>query len=117
MSEPDKPAFFSEVFGTHIRMNGVDWEMARFQFHDPVSSRWRDHETDKEEQYRTESAMEVTVAVLHKFLRTKLAQPKRRRVEAFWRERGLPPDALDRILAVQRTPKEWRSLMVAPDAS
>lgn len=117
MSEPEKPAFFSEVFGTHIRMNGADWEMARFQWHDPVGSRWRDNETDKEEQYRAEGAMEVTVAVLHKFLRTKLAQPKRRRIEAFWREHGLPPDALDRILAVLRTPKEWRSLMVAPDGS
>ena len=117
MSEPEKPAFFSDVFGTHIRMNGADWEMARFQWHDPVESRWRDSETDKEEQFRSEGAMEVTVAVLHKFLRTKLAQPKRRRIEAFWREHGLPSDAVDRILAVQRTPKEWRSLMAGPDGS
>lgn len=117
MSEPEKPAFFSDVFGTHIRMNGVDWEMARLQWHDPVESRWRDHETDKEEQYRAEGTLETTIAVLHKFLRTKLAQPKRKRIEAVWREEGLPPDVLDRILAVQRTPKEWRSLMAAPDGS
>ena len=117
MSEPEKPAFFSEVLDAYIRMSGADQGSSRLQWHDPVESRWRDHETDKEEQYRSEGAMEVTVAVLHKFLRTKLAQPKRRRIEAFWREHGLPPDAIDRLLAVQRTPKEWRSLMVGSDGS
>ena len=84
MSEPETPAFFSAVFGTHIRMNAADWEVARFQWYAPVNGRWRDTETDREEQFRAEGAMEVAVAVPHKFLflRAEPAQPKRSRVES-----------------------------------
>ena len=38
----------------------------------------------------------------------------RDRIEEHWRTVGPPEDVVDRLLAVQQTPGEWRSLLGGP---
>ena len=120
MSEPDggADAYWSEVFGTHIRMQPDRWR-PRFQWHDPVQGRWRDRETDTQDRIRAEGREEERVAaaigVMREFLGSELAPAHLDRIEVVWRKDGPPMDAFRRIRAVQRTPREWRSLLQIPD--
>lgn len=124
MSEPDGgvDAYWSEVFGTHIRMQPDRWR-PRFQWYDPVQGRWRDRETDTKDRIRAEGReagrgeerVEAAIDVMREFLASELAPAYLDRIEAVWRKDGPPMDAFRRIRAVQRTPHEWRSLLQIPD--
>ena len=109
----------------------------RFQWYDPDEGRWRDRETDAEfervaerERYarelqdtrmesqaegRVEGRLNMAVDLLQKLLPNALPLELRDRIEAVWRRDGLPSDAVDRILAVQQAPDEWRLLLEVPD--
>ncbi len=53
--------------------------------------------------------------MMHRLLSGELAVGYLDRVEAAWRQHGPPADVVDRILAVQKTPDEWRSLLLPGD--
>ena len=124
MSAGGVDAYWSEVFDTHIRMlpdAREDTEAMRtlfeeyrppprFQWYDPDADRWRDRETDRERE-RTQLA----IGLLRAYLGTELEPVELDRIEAAWRRDGPPPDVMDRILAVQQAPNEWRSLLWDPD--
>ena len=140
---PIADEYWSEVFGTHVRFQpdarendeefrGVPEEERsppRFQWWDPGTERWRDRETDaeverEEERKRHARALQetrvageanVAVAMMHRLLSGELAVGYLDRVEAAWRQHGPPADVVDRILAVQKTPDEWRSLLLPGD--
>ena len=57
------------------------------------------------------------IAVLHVFLDKELTTNIRDRVAAVWRQEGAPADAMDRMLAVRRTPGKWHSLLLELVAS
>ena len=124
MSEPDggADAYWSEVFGTHIRMQPDRWR-PRFQWYDPVQGRWRDRETDTQDRIRAEGReagrgeerVEAAIDVKREFLASELAPAHLDRIEAVWRKDGPPMDAFRRIRAVQRPSLEWRSLLQIPD--
>ena len=117
-SDGEVDAYWSDVFGTHIRMQPDRWR-PRFQWYDPVQGRWRDRETDEQHRIRAEGREEERVAaavnVMREFLESKLAPAHLDRIEAVWRRDGPPADAFRRIRAVQRTPDAWRSLLRIPD--
>lgn len=127
LTEPGKPAVPSKVFGTHIRMyvfhsdrDDADAPLPRFQWHDPDTGRWRDRETDTRDRMRAEGRMEGrmeermenAVALLNQLLVAELSPNLREQIAAHWKEHGLPPNVIDRILAVQQAPNEWRSLLL-----
>ena len=138
MSVGGVDAYWSEVFDTHIRMlpdAREDTEAMRtlfeeyrppprFQWYDPDADRWRDHETDRErawtEMERERAKLErertqLAIGLLRAYLGTELEPVELDRIEAAWRRDGPPPDVMDRILAVQQAPNEWRSLLWDPD--
>ena len=140
LSQPDAYAYRSEVFGTHIRFLPDPREDAEefrrlpaerrpqphFQWWDEEQNRWRDRETDRDIRVKAEGVeegvaigreterMEMALGTLHACLRSELAPAHLERIEEAWREHGLPTDVIVRIVAVQQTPSEWRSLL--PDA-
>lgn len=57
LSEPEAPAFRSEVLGTHIRMRRGH-RRPRFQWYDAARGRWRDRETDDSVRLRQEAGAE-----------------------------------------------------------
>lgn len=149
-SQPGADAYWSEVFGTHIRFLPDPREDAeafrrqpakrrpqpRFQWWDATESRWRDRESDAEFERRVErrrhdrelretrtrslaegeaiGRAEMAIGVLHTLPGLVLVPVHLEQIEEAWREHGPPPDVMDRILAVQQTPSEWRSLLL-PD--
>ncbi len=57
----------------------------------------------------------VAIAVLHRLL-SELPVQDRDRIATHWQEHGPPANVVDRILEIQQTPAEWRSLLLdAPD--
>ncbi|MDE0673190.1 MAG: Uma2 family endonuclease [Caldilineaceae bacterium] len=121
-SNGDVDAYWSNVFGTHIRMQPDRWR-PRFQWYDPVQGRWRDRETDEQHRIRAQGREEgreeergaAAISVMREFLESKLAPAHLDRIEAVWRRDGPPTDAFRRIRAVQRTPDAWGSLLRIPD--
>ena len=126
------PAFRSTVCGTHVRLTTGAYA-PRFQWWDAAQGRWRDTETDAQDEQdrirqasrqegrqegRDEGLMEgeakVAIAALHALLPDHLHVQDRDRIAAHWRKHGPPPDPVDRILAVQQTPSEWHALLL-PD--
>ena len=67
-------------------------------------------ERDRAVQERTDMA----VAMMRGLLSREMDAADLDRVEAAWRREAPPTDAVDRILKVQQTPNEWRSLLL-PD--
>ena len=61
-----------------------------------------------------EERLNMAVDLLQKLLSNALPLELRDRIEAVWRKDGPPPDVVDRILAVQQAPGEWR-LLLGPD--
>ena len=57
LSEPEAPAFWSEVLGTHIRMHRGH-RRPRFQWYDAARGCWRDRETDDLVRLRQEARAE-----------------------------------------------------------
>ena len=113
----------------------------RFQWRDTRQDRWRDRQTDAEVereaergrimQERDQAALErdqtvlerdravqertdMAVAMMRGLLSREMDAADLDRVEAAWRREAPPTDAVDRILKVQQTPNEWRSLLL-PD--
>ena len=145
MSVGGVDAYWSEVFGTHIRMlpnvreeaeamQGLPEEFRsppRFQWYDPDAGRWRDRESDRErtwtemegerakwERERTKLVRERTqlaIGLLRAYLETELEPVELDQIEAAWHRDGPPPDVMDRIRKVQQAPNEWRSLLWNPD--
>ena len=139
---PVADEYWSDVFGTYVRFQpdaresdeeslGVPEEERsppRFQWWDPDTERWRDRETDAEvarederkrhvrelQETRVAGEASVAVAMMHRLLPGELTDVHLDRVEAAWRRNGPPADVVDRILAVQKTPGKWRSLLL-PD--
>jgi len=74
-------------------------------------------ETDKRIRFQQEVRTEAVIAVLHVFLDKELNSNIRDRVAAVWRQEGAPANAIDRMLAVRRTPGEWHSLLLELVAS
>ena len=56
----------------------------------------------------------MAVTALQTFLAGKLNPRLQERIAEHWRATGPPQDVMDRILAVQQTPGEWRALLL-PD--
>ena len=118
------PAFWSAECDTHVRLTTGDYA-PRFQWWDALQGRWRDTETDAQDEKeriwqesrregRQEGEAKVAIAALHALLHDYLHVQDRDRIAVHWQEHGLPPDPVDRILAVQQTPSEWRALLL-PD--
>lgn len=135
---PDE--YWSNVFGTRIRflpaareeteefrrLPEERWPPPRFQWWDREQDRWRDRATDAEhkravEQERmgrereargeTRGETKMAIAVLHRLL-SELPVQECDRIAAHWQEHGPPANAVDRILEVQQSPTEWRSLLL-----
>ena len=131
-SDPD--VHWSDVFDTYIRMMPDPQEKfselpeeqrpsPRFQWWDATEARWRDRETDAQlwqEQERHEIRLQgllegetrMAVNALHTLLAKDLTPSDRDQVASNWRQHGPPADAVDRLLAVQQTPSEWRTLLL-----
>lgn len=137
-AQDDAPAFWSEVCNRHIHVVRGDYA-PRFQWYDEDQGRWRDNETDAQdekdrlqqvseargeargmvigrEQGLVEGRAAVAVAALHSLLSDCLHANHRERIAEYWRREGPPEDVMDRILTVQQTPDEWRALLLL-DAS
>ena len=107
----DVSACYSNVCGTHVRLWQPDvQEMPRFQWRDTRLGRWRDRETDREREQA--ERMEMALGLLHAYLGAELDPADLDRIEAAWRGDGLPDNVMDRILAVRKTPSEWRVLLL-----
>ena len=129
LSQPDAYAYRSEVFGTRIRFLPDPREEAEefrrlpaerrpqphFQWWDEEQGRWRDRETDRDNRVKakgmTIGRMETAIGTLHACLGSELDPAYLERIEAAWREHGLPTDVIVRIVTMQQTPSEWRSLL------
>ena len=96
--------------------------MPRMEWWDADRNRWRNPETDAEHERREGLAEGEAIGEVRaetrmgiRMLRTLLADvlraPDLERIAADWREYGAPADAVDRIAAAQRSPREWRSLL------
>ncbi len=55
---------------------------------------------------------EMALGLLHTYLGAKLDSADLDRSEAAWRGDGLPDNVMDRILAVLKTPSDWRVLLL-----
>ena len=114
---------YSEVCGTHVRLWQSDLRTPpRFQWRDAVRDRWRDPETDAEHRRREdriasraegEAIGEVRMAIrlLHALLAGAVPRADLDRIAADWQAQGPPADAVDRIAAVQRSPREWQAVL------
>ena len=127
-SDPD--VHWSDVFDTYIRMMPDPQEKfselpeeqrppPRFQWWDATEARWRDRETDaqlrqKQEKHeiRLQGLLEGETRMAVNALHTLLAKDLTPSDRANWRQHGPPADAVDRLLAVQQTPSEWRTLLL-----
>ena len=124
-SEPD--TVWSDVFDTHIRFLPDAREDAeefchlptghrqspRFQWYDPEEGRWRDTETDAEQE-RDQAAQERTdmaIDMMREFLGSELEPEHLDRIEEVWRGDGPPTDAARRVRTVLQSPHTWRSLL------
>ena len=135
----DAPTFWSEVCSRHIHVARGNYA-PRFQWYDEDQGRWRDNETDAQdekerlqqesraagrakgreegrEEGRKEGRTEEAVNTMREFLQMDLDPAHLDRIEAVWRRDGPPSDAARRIRAVLRTPNEWRTLLQVPDAN
>ncbi len=54
---------------------------------------------------------EDAIGLLHRHMSAILPAQGLNRIEAAWREKGAPPDAVDRMFQVQREPSQWQSLL------
>jgi len=138
-AQDEAPAFWSEVCSTHIHVVHGDYA-PRFQWYDEDQGRWRDNETDAQDEkdrIRQESRVagrdegrkegreegweegrtEEAVNTMREFLQMDLDPVYLDRIEAVWRRDGPPSDAARRVRAVLRTPNEWRTLLKVPDAN
>ena len=130
---PPLPAFRSAACGTHVRLTAGAYA-PRFQWWDAVQARWRDTETDAQderdrirreswqegaaigmerarEEGRAEARTAMAVAVMREFLGEELEAVDLDRIEAVWRRNGPPNDYLRRVKAVLRTVNEWPILL------
>ena len=128
LSEPEAPAYWSEVFNAPIRMlpdlreNDADmqdrperWLPAPvFQWYDVQQGRWRDRASDEADRQRQEGRLAVAVDLLRRSLPGDAEAAVRAQVEEHWRIAGTPEDVVDRLLAVQQPPGRWRSLLGIP---
>ena len=143
-ADTDPEEYWSEVFGTYIRMMPDPREAfsdkpaelrppPRFQWWDPEQGRWRDTKTDAEVERqaerdrharevqesrtegRTEGRLVATIDIMRTFLGPELAVEELEQIEAAWRRDGLPAEALQRVQNVLQTPNEWRALLLPED--
>ena len=131
----DAPTFWSEVCCRPIHVVRGDYA-PRFQWYDEDRGRWRDNETDAQdekerlqqesraegraagrEEGRAEGRTEEAVNTMREFLQMDLDAAYLDRIKAAWRRDGPPSDAARRIRAVLRTPNEWPILLQVPDAN
>ena len=139
----DAPTFWSGVCGRHLHVVRGDYA-PRFQWYDADQGRWRDNETDAQdekerlqqesevrgeargeargvvigrEQGLVEGRTEEAVNTMREFLQMDLDPAYLEHIEAVWRRDGPPSDAARRVRAVLRTPNEWRTLLQIPDAN
>ena len=135
----DAPTFWSEVCSRHIHVVPGDYA-PRFQWYDEDQGRWRDNETDAQDEKerlqqesraegrakgreegrkegREEGRTEEAVNTMREFLQMDLDPAHLDRIEAVWRWDGPPSDAARRIRTVLRTPNEWRILLQTSDAN
>ena len=130
-AQDNAPTFWSEVCSKHIHMVRGDYA-PRFQWYDENQNRWRDNETDVQdekdrlqresraagrEEGREEGRTEEAVNTMREFLQMDLDPAYLDRIEAVWRRDGPPSHAARRVRAVLRTPNEWRTLLQVPDAN
>ena len=133
----DVPAFWSAECDTHVRLIAGAYA-PRFQWWDAVQGRWRDTETDAQDERdrisqesrqegrqegeaigeargeargRTLERTDMAVATLHEFLGDELESAQLDQIETAWRRDGPPADHLRRIRNALRAPDEWRSLL------
>ena len=134
----EAPVYWSAVCGVHIRLRPGAYE-PRFQWWDAVQGRWRDTDTDAQDEKdriaqasrseghakghaegrkegREEGRTETAIDALH-FLPGPLYSKYRDEIAAYWREAGPPPEVMGRILKVQQAPNEWRRLLEVPEGS
>ncbi len=107
--------------GTSMRLQPADvpGNVPLFQCQDPATRQWLDHEGNLERQGERRgerrgeihTALQVLDAVL-----PSLPPIDRARIEASWREAGLPAAAVPRILSLQSEPDRWRELLEMPRA-
>ena len=131
VAQDDAPTFWSEVCGQHIRVMSGDYA-PRFQWYDEDQGRWRDNETDAQdekeqlqqesraegrEEGRKEGRTEEAVNTMPEFLQMDLDPAYLDRIEAVWHRDGPPSDAARRIRTVLRNPNDWRILLQVPDAN
>ena len=131
---PEFPAYWSAVCGVHVRLTEGAYE-PRFQWWDAEQGRWRDTETEMQDEKdrirqeaetigeargeargRARERMDMAIAALH-FLPGHLYSEYGDEIAAHWRAAGPPPDVMDRILQVQQTPNEWRRRLEVPDGN
>ena len=138
-AQNDTPTFWSEACNRHIHVMPGDYA-PRFQWYDEDQGRWRDNETDAQDEKerlqqesraegraigreegrevgREEGRTEEAVNTMREFLQMDLDPVYLDRIEAVWRRVGPPSDAARRVRAVLRTPNEWRTLLQVPDAN
>ena len=126
--DEDAPTYFSTVCDTHVRLWQPDTRQPpRFQWWDAGQDRWRDQAADAEHKLRDaqtethEARAELQavraeqtaerIAMLRTLLDGVLPRPDLDRIADAWRREGPPADVIGRLLDVQRSPREWRSLL------
>ena len=132
------PAYWSAECGVHVRLAEGAYE-PRFQWWDAEQGRWRDTETEAqdekdrirqeaetvgeargeargEERGRARERTDMAIAALH-FLPGPLYSEYGDEIAVHWQDAGPPPDVMDRILQVQQAPNEWRRLLEVPDGN
>ena len=140
LSEPEVPAYRSEVFDAPIRMlpdpreNDADMQdrperrqpAPIFQWYDVQQGRWRDRASDEADRQRQEGwqtgqqegrvaeRLVMAVDMLRRCLPGAAEAAVRARIEEHWRTAGPPENVVDRLLDVQLAPGEWRSLLNIP---
>ena len=90
----------------------------RFQWWDADQDRWRDRQIDaeiaqtaREQEAEARGRLNLALRLLDRVLPTDVAPAELDRLADRWRAAGVPDNVDDLILAVQRAPHEWRSLL------
>lgn len=110
--ESDRPVVtvFSEVCGTHLRLQGTG-HAPLFQWFDVDEGRWRDPESDFGVEREAKGRLEQTLLILTGLLPD---EADLERVEKHWTATGLPENGAELVLQVMAYPRRWREILNLP---
>ena len=105
---------YSETCGTFLGLWQPDLgQEPRLQWFDADRNRWRDPASDIEYDLRESRAALAAerIAMLRTLLDGVVPRPDLDRIADVWQRDGAPDDAVDRIAAVRKSPRDWHALL------